>query len=89
LAADHHYEGQNMKSMFGLVGILVVFAIVGVLVKTQLKFASSAVTPAAAAAGVTIKASEGATPAQESQQIQQQVKDKVNAAIQSVHKPDD
>jgi hypothetical protein len=78
-----------MKSMFGLVGILVVLAILGVLLKTQVKSTTSDVPPAALAAGVTIKTTEGATPAQESQQIQQQVKDKVNAAIQSVPKPDD
>jgi aerobic-type carbon monoxide dehydrogenase small subunit (CoxS/CutS family) len=78
-----------MKSVFGLVGILVVLAIGGVLVKTQLKSTTSAVAPAAAAAGVTIKTTEGASLAQESQQIQQQVKDKVNAAIQSAPKPDD
>ena len=78
-----------MKSMFGLVGILVVLAIVGVLLKTQLKSTTSTVVPVAAAAGVTIKTTEGAAPAQESQQIQQQVKDKVNAAIQAAPKPDD
>lgn len=77
-----------MKSMFGLVGILVVLAIVGVLVKTQLKPTTSAVAPAAAAAGVTLKTTEGATPAQQSQQIQLQVKDSVNAALQSAPKPD-
>jgi hypothetical protein len=52
---NRRYEGQRMKSIFGLVGILVVLAIVGVLVKTQLKSATSAVAPAAAAAGVTNK----------------------------------
>jgi hypothetical protein len=38
---------------------------------------------------VTIKMTEGATPAQESQQIQQQIKDQVNAATQAAPKPED
>jgi CHASE3 domain sensor protein len=62
-----------MKSMFGLVGILIVLAIVGMLVKPQLQSTNSAVVPAA----------------QQSQQIQQQVLDKVNAAMQAAPKPDD
>jgi aerobic-type carbon monoxide dehydrogenase small subunit (CoxS/CutS family) len=78
-----------MKSIFGLVGILLVLAIVGLLAKTQLKSTTTAVSPAAAAAGVSIKTIEGATPAQENQQIQQQVKDKVNAALQAAPKPED
>jgi hypothetical protein len=43
----------------------------------------------AVASGVTIKTIECATPAQESQQIQQQAKDQVNAAIQAASKPED
>ena len=86
---NYHHREQHMKSMFGLVAILVVLAIVGIFVKTQLKSTTSVVAPAAAAAGVTNKTTEGATPALESQQIQQQVKDKVSAAIQAAPKPDD
>ena len=78
-----------MRSLFGIVGLLVVLAIVGILVKTQLKPATSAVAPTAAAAGVNIKPADGATPAQASQQVQQQVKDTVNAAMQAAPKPDD
>lgn len=78
-----------MKPIFGIVGLLVVLAIVSILVKTQLKPSPSAIAPAAASAGVDIKPADGATPAQASQQIQQQVKDKVNAAMQAAPKPDD
>lgn len=78
-----------MKATFGIVGLLVVLAIVGILVKTQLKPNTSMVAPAAAAAGVNIKPADGATPAQASQQIQQQVKGKVNAVMQAAPKPDD
>jgi hypothetical protein len=78
-----------MKAIFGIAGLLVVLAIVGVLVKTQLKPSTSSVAPTAAAAGVTIKPADGATPAQASQQVQQQVKDQVNAAMQAAPKPDD
>ena len=77
-----------MKSMFGIVGLLLVLAIVGLLAKTQLKSTTSAVAPAATAAGVSIQTTEGATPAQQSRQIEQQVKDQVNAALQAAPKPD-
>lgn len=70
-----------MKSVFGLVGLLVVLAIVGRLIMSQLKPASSSVAPTAAAAG--IKVPEGTTDAQASGQIQQQVKDQVNATMQA------
>jgi hypothetical protein len=86
---NHHYEGQRMKAMFGLIGILVMVAIVGMLVKPQFMSTTSAAAPAAAAAGATIKMTEGATPAQESKQIQKQVKDQINAAIQAAPKPED
>lgn len=78
-----------MKPLFGLVGMLLVLAIVGLLVKTQLRPATATVAPAAAAAGIPVQTTEGATPAQASQQIQQQVRDKVNAAMQAAPKPDD
>ena len=39
-----------MKSMFGIVGLLLVLAIVGLLAKTQLKSTTSAGAPAATAA---------------------------------------
>jgi hypothetical protein len=78
-----------MKAIFGMVGILLVLAIVGLLFKTQRTSTSAAVAPAASAAGVSIQTTEGATPAQESRQIQQQVKDRVNAALQAAPKPED
>lgn len=73
-----------MKSVFGLVGILIVLAIVGLLIKTQLKPQTSSVAPAAAAAGIHVQ--EGASPAAVSEQIQQQVKDQINAASQAAQK---
>ena len=78
-----------MKSMFGLVGILLTLAIVGMLVKTQLKPTMSTAAPATAGTGVVLKTTGGATPAEQSQQIQQQVKDQVNAALQAAPKPVD
>ena len=78
-----------MKSIFGLVGILVVLVIMSLLVKTQLRSSTSDVSPAATVAGVNIKTTEGVTAAQASQQIQQQVKDRVKAAIETAPKPQD
>jgi hypothetical protein len=77
-----------MKAMFGLVGILIALAIVGMLVKTQLRSTTATVAPAAQAAGVSITSTEGATPAQQGQQIQQQVKEQLNAAMQAAPRPD-
>jgi len=72
-----------MKSIFGLVGLLLVLAIVSLLVKTQLKSTSTAATPAASSMGTAITPTQGSTPTQQSQQIQQQVKDLVNATLQA------
>ncbi len=72
-----------MKSIFGLIGLLFVLAIVSLLMKTQFKSTISAVTPAASSTGIAITPTPGATPAQPSQQIQKQVKDMVNAALQT------
>jgi len=77
-----------MKLIFGLAGILVVLAIVGALFKTQLNSTTSTVAPAAADAGKDVKTTQGATPAQDSQQIQRLVLDKVNAAMQDAPKPE-
>jgi hypothetical protein len=71
-----------MKSIFGLVGLLLVLAIVSLLMKTQLQSITSAVTPAALSTGTAITPTPGATTAQPSQPVQQQVKDMVNATLQ-------
>jgi hypothetical protein len=72
-----------MKSIFGLIGLLFVLAIVSLLMKTQLKSTTSAVTPAASSTSLAITPTQGATPVQQSQQIQLQAKDMANAALQT------
>lgn len=62
-----------MRAIFGIVGLLVVLAIVGVLAQKQL---SSAPT----APGTTTDS----TPKGQSQQVQQQVKQSVEATLQQV-----
>ena len=57
-----------MRSIFGFVGLLLVVAIIGLVAKKQ--FSSVAVV------------SPGATVQQQSEQIQQQVKQSVDAAMQ-------
>ena len=76
-----------MKSMFGVVSLLIALAIVGFLAARQLKTAapsaSSGATAAAATAGVALPdiAASG-TVREQSQQIQQKVKDDVAKALQ-------
>jgi multidrug efflux pump subunit AcrB len=69
-----------MRVVFGVLSLLVVVAIVGFLAKKQLGRASApvAVPPAE---GVPSVAS-GGTPAQQSQQLQQQVKKDVESLMQ-------
>jgi len=72
-----------MRGIFGLVGILVTLAIVGIAVKQQLSAGPVAV-PASSAAGVSIPpTSSGTSPQQQSQQIGQQVKQAVDASLQT------
>lgn len=71
-----------MRAIFSLMGLLVVLAIVGMLVKKQLGAVSVTPVPAssAAEAGVSLPAvTPGATP---QAQIQQQIKQSVEAAMQ-------
>lgn len=70
-----------MKAVFGLVSLLLALAIVGVLVKKQMRGVSGpADTPPA---GVVIHSTTpGATPQQQSQQIQQQFKQSLDEAMQ-------
>ena len=70
-----------MRGLFGLVGLLLVLVIVGLLVRKQM---APAVTDAP---GLVIPAG---TPAQQSQQTQQQVKQALDAAMQQTRPvPDD
>ena len=72
-----------MRGIFGLVGILLTLAIVGILVKQQLSTGPVAV-PSSNAAGVSVPAtSPGATAQEQSVQIQQQVKQSVEGAMQT------
>jgi multidrug efflux pump subunit AcrB len=69
-----------MRVVFGVLSLLVVVAVVGFLAKKQL---DSARVPVAVpqTAGVPV-APPGATPAQQSQQLQQQVKKDVESLMQ-------
>lgn len=72
-----------MKSLSGLVGILVVLALVGLLAKTQLGSGTARTGARPAPAGVSMPATTpGATAQEQSQQIQQQVKQSMDAALQ-------
>lgn len=66
-----------MRGLFGVVGLLVTLAIVGVLAKKNL----SSVTTVAPPAGMA-SAPAGATVKQQSQLIQQQVQQSVEATMQ-------
>lgn len=76
-----------MRSGLGLVGLLVVLAIVAVTVKKQLASTSQAlpvvVQPGAAAGGPP------ATPAQQARQLEDQVKQQVEGLMQPRPMPDD
>lgn len=78
-----------MKAVFGLVSLLLALAIVGVLVKKQMRGVSApASTPPA---GVVVPSTTpGATPQQQSQQMQQQFKQSLDEAMQQTRPmPDD
>nr|WP_315491433.1 hypothetical protein [uncultured Rhodoferax sp.] len=66
-----------MRGLFGVVGLLLTLAIVGVLAKKNL----SSVTTVAPPAGMA-SAPAGATVKQQSQLIQQQVQQSVDATMQ-------
>jgi len=72
-----------MRGMFGLVGLLLVVAIIGLLAKRNLSSLTGAPTSAATSAGVALPTTTpGATVKEQSQQIQQQVKQQVETAVQ-------
>lgn len=62
-----------MKAVFSVLSLLVVLAVVGLLAKQQLNPGAGVITPS-----TTV----GSTPQQQSQQIQAQVKQSVDAAMQ-------
>ncbi len=76
-----------MRAIFGIVSLLLVLVIVGSLVKKQLSVQTAPLQnlPAASPA----PASPNATVREQSQQIQQQVKQAVEAQMQARPMPDD
>lgn len=80
-----------MRSLFGIVSLLIVLAIVAVLAKKQLGAVTSPPSKAATDAGVTLPiTTPGASPQQQSEQMQQQVKQAVEASLQQARPlPDD
>ena len=73
-----------MRGVFGLVGLVVALAIVGVLAKKQLASTRTPVPslqPPAASSGAGTPAPTG-TVREQSQQVQQQVKEAMDAAMQ-------
>lgn len=77
-----------MRSIFGVLSLLIVVAIIGVLAKKQMTSLNEIKVPAVAGAtpdsppGVTLKVDPNATVQQQSQQIQQQFKSAAEAAVQ-------
>ena len=78
-----------MRAIVGVLGLLIVLAIVGLLAKMQL--GSGVPKPADNASGVSVPVvAPDATPQQQSQQMQQQVKQSVEATLQQARPmPDD
>ena len=87
-----------MRGIFGLIGLLAALVVAGVLVRQQLK-ATHAPLPALQAPAAPGDAAQGATdtitlpasgtPAQQSQQVQQQFKQALDNAMQARPMPDD
>lgn len=76
--------------MFGLVGLLLALVIAGVVAKKQM--ASVAVPALPSGSGAAAPASGGEAPADvrtQARQVQQQVKDALDAAAQARKMPDD
>ena len=72
-----------MKAIFSILGLLIVVAITGMLVKKQFAASSSATVKLQDGSQVTLPiAAPGATAQQQSQQIQQQIKQSVEASMQ-------
>jgi hypothetical protein len=70
-----------MRGLFGVVGLLIVVAIVGMLAKKQL--APASIQPVSVDGREVLSApAPGSTPQQQSQQIQRQVQQSVEKAMQ-------
>ncbi|MNL55287.1 hypothetical protein D3C87_1786870 [compost metagenome] len=72
-----------MRAMFGLVGLVVALAVVGVLVKKQMSATRTAVPALQTAPGAAAPASAPTGSVRDqSQQMQQQVKEQMDALMQ-------
>jgi type IV secretory pathway TrbF-like protein len=72
-----------MRALFGVLGLLIVVAVVGMLVKKQLTgVAPISVTPQVAGQAVTPASVPPGNAQQQSQQIQQQVRQSLEASMQ-------
>lgn len=81
-----------MRSIFGVVSLLLVVAIIGMLAKKQMTSLNAIKVPqtAASAPGITLQVDPNATVQQQSQQLQQQFKSAAEAAVQQPRPmPDD
>lgn len=79
-----------MRGWFGLVGLLVALAIVGTLVRKQMTAVRVTLPTVDAAASAPENSSPApGNAAQQSQQIQQQIKQAVEGAMQARPMPDD
>lgn len=84
-------EANHMRSVLGVLSLLIALAIAGVVVNKELAASSRTAVTAPAGSGVVVPAVTGdATPRQQNEQIQQQVKQSVEAAMQQARPvPDD
>lgn len=75
-----------MKGIFGFVGLIVALAIVGLVVRKQLASTQQALPQLAPAAGVAVPGASPGAPAptvrEQSQQIQQQVRQATESVMQ-------
>ena len=83
-----------MKALFGLVGLLIVLAVVGLLAKKQMSSVNEIKLPSVSAAEATSPLTPALNPSgnvqQQSHQIQQQFKAAADAALQQARPmPDD
>lgn len=76
-----------MRVIFGVLSLLIVVAVIGLLAKSQLGFSSGVGTVTQSSFGVSLSVG---TPQQQSQQLQNQVKTSVEAAMQQARpEPDE
>ena len=71
-----------MRAVFSIVGLLVVLAIVGVLAKKQLAATHAPMVPALQVPGQPAQPAPTGNVREQSQQIQQQFKQQLDAAMQ-------